>query len=88
MPYKDPQRKREWEQRHRRQRVARRCELRRFQAAREAAQSAPQTAEMGAGGLTLLLPAHFEKSWLWWVVGTIILVIGFFFRRNNKNEKK
>ena len=88
MPYKDPQRKREWEQQHHRRRVTRRRELRRVQAARKAAQSAPQTAEMGAGGLTLLLAALYRKGWIWWVMGTIILVIGLSFRRNKKNEKK
>jgi hypothetical protein len=38
MPYKDPERKRAWEQQHRTQRLARRRELRRFQEAAETAQ--------------------------------------------------
>jgi hypothetical protein len=33
MPYKDPQRKREWEQQHRLQRIRRRRELRKLEAA-------------------------------------------------------
>jgi hypothetical protein len=56
--------------------------------AREAAQSAAQTAEMGAGGLGLLLVALYRKGWMWWVVGAIILVIGLLFHWNNNNEKK
>jgi len=44
MPYRDHQRKREWEQRHRTHRVARRRELRRIEAARQAAQPAPPEA--------------------------------------------
>ena|SRR5438034_884931 len=54
MPYRDPLRKREWEHRHRAQRVARRRELRRIEAARQAAQPAPQ--EPGASGAAFLLP--------------------------------
>ena len=54
MPYRDPLRKREWEQRHRTQRVARRRELRRIEAARQAAQPAPP--EAGISGAAFLLP--------------------------------
>ena len=54
MPYNDPQRKREWEQRHRGQRVARRRELRRIEAARQAAQ--PATPEAGISGAAFVLP--------------------------------
>jgi hypothetical protein len=43
MPYRDPLRKREWEQRHRTQRVARH-ELRRIEAARQSAKPDPPEA--------------------------------------------
>ncbi len=49
MPYKDPQRKREWEQRHCRQRHARRRELRQIEAAwKEAHPEAPMEPVSGA----------------------------------------
>jgi hypothetical protein len=114
MPYKDLQRKREWEQQHRPQRLARRRELRQIEAAwKEAHPEAlwlkgsgvgfrfllpvlaggalaaynPQLA-MGAGGLTLLLAAAYKKDWSWWIVGIIILVLGFFLQWNDQNEEK
>jgi hypothetical protein len=54
MPYKDPQQKWQWEQRHRTHRVARRRELRRIEAARQAAQPAPP--EAGISGAAFILP--------------------------------
>ena len=54
MPYKDLQRKQEWELRHRSQRLARRRELRRIEAARKEAQ--PQVAEVQNSGAGILLP--------------------------------
>ena len=54
MPYRDPLRKREWEQSHRTQRVARRSELRRIEAARQAAQPAPPGA--GISGAAFMFP--------------------------------
>lgn len=54
MPYKDLQQKREWERRHHPERLARRRELRRTEAARKAAQPAPATTE--DSGAAFLLP--------------------------------
>jgi hypothetical protein len=54
MPYKDPEQKRLWEWQHRSQRLTRRRELRRLEAARKEAQSeVPNARDSGAG---LLLP--------------------------------
>jgi len=54
MPYKDLRRKTEWERLHRPQRLARRRELRRIEAARKEAQSeAPRSHDQGA---SILLP--------------------------------
>jgi hypothetical protein len=54
MPYKDPERKRQWERLHRSGRLARRRELRQAEAAREAAQ--PDAARLQAGAGNLLFP--------------------------------
>jgi hypothetical protein len=54
MPYKDMERKREWEQEHRPQRLARRRELRQIEAARIAAQ--PEALRGQDGGASILLP--------------------------------
>lgn len=54
MPYKDPERKRQWEQSHRSERLARRQELREAEAAREEAQ--PETPRLQGGAGALLLP--------------------------------
>jgi hypothetical protein len=54
MPYKDLQRKREWEQQHRPQRLARRRELRRIEAVRgEVQPGTPRTQDSTAGFLWL-----------------------------------
>jgi hypothetical protein len=54
MPYKDPNRKKEWELHHRSQRLARRRELRQIEAAR--LQNEPQPLESQRDGLSFLLP--------------------------------
>ena len=54
MPYKDLQRKREWERLHRPQRLARRRELRRTEAARKEAQPEAANATDGGGGFLWL----------------------------------
>jgi hypothetical protein len=33
---------------------------------------------VGAGGLTLVASAIFNKSATWWIVGAIVLVLGIF----------
>jgi hypothetical protein len=57
MPYKDPRKKTEWEWRHHSQRLARRRELRRIEAARKAAEPATARVELGEGLLWFLLIA-------------------------------
>lgn len=54
MPYKDPEQKRAWERLHRFQRLARRRELRRTEAARE--QASPEDGSSGAIETVFLLP--------------------------------
>lgn len=54
MPYKDFQHKKEWERQHRPQRLARRRQLRRIEAAREEAQ--PEALRTQDGGAGFLLP--------------------------------
>jgi hypothetical protein len=54
MPYKDLERKREWEQKHRSQRLSRRRELRQIEAARIAAQ--PEAFSGHDGAANILLP--------------------------------
>lgn len=54
MPYKDPQMKREWEWRHRSQRIARRRELRRIETVREEGQPGTPRAQDGTAGLLWL----------------------------------
>jgi hypothetical protein len=54
MPYKDVERKKEWEGMHRPQRLARRRELRRLEAAQRTARSEVPTTQRG--GLGFLIP--------------------------------
>lgn len=56
MPYKDPQKKMEWEQQHRPQRLARRRELRQIEAAWKEAHPEPSGAE-GSGAFVFPLVA-------------------------------
>jgi hypothetical protein len=43
---------------------------------------------IGTGSLTLVAAAVYKKDWAWWIVGLLILVIGLFFKWNQKNEKE
>ena len=54
MPYKDLERKKEWEQEHRSHRLARRRELRQIEAARIAAQ--PESLRAQDGSVSILFP--------------------------------
>jgi hypothetical protein len=42
---------------------------------------------IGAGGLTLLVAATLKKSPTWWILGTIVLVLGIFFLWINRDEE-
>jgi hypothetical protein len=113
MPYKDAKRKTDWERLHRPQRLARRRELRRTEAAREEAQPAPPMVEerpatflwlplvaggalaayspklaIGAGGLTLLVAAHYKKDWSWWIVGSAYVGLWPFFLLERREQKQ
>ena len=54
MPYKDLLRKRDWEQQHRHQRLARRRQLRHIEAARKRAQPVAPEAEQADAGFLLI----------------------------------
>jgi hypothetical protein len=54
MPYKDPEKKKQWESRHRTQRIARRLQLREIEAAWKEAH--PEAVKPNAGGAAILLP--------------------------------
>ena len=45
---------------------------------------------IGAGGLTLAAAAAFKKSWVWWMIGALLLALGLLFQWNtqNKNEAR
>ena len=61
MPYKDVERKKEWERLHRPQRLARRRELRRVEAAQRASQrKAPSTQQSGVGFLVAPQPSTWH----------------------------
>lgn len=34
---------------------------------------------MGAGGLMVLSAVIYKKGWSWWIVGTLIIALSFFF---------
>jgi hypothetical protein len=113
MPYTDPQRKQQWEQQHRVQRLARRRELHRIQRAQARELGTKRGSEdnhaaliwvplaiggalasydpklaIGAGGLTLMAAAIGKKGAVWWIVGTLILIIGWVFYWTSQNEDK
>jgi hypothetical protein len=60
MPYKDPERKKEWEQLHRAERLARRRELRRIEASR--AETPRQLRKGEAGNSALRIPATASEA--------------------------
>ena len=113
MPYKDLERKKEWERQHRAERSARRRELRQIAADQGTTRTVPGNQEsggggdflipmiaggaltayspklgIGAGGLTLVAAAVWKKSWVWWFVGCVVLLIGllFYFTENEKPD--
>src|SRR5262245_22560047 len=57
MPYKDPERKKEWERLHRPERLARRRELRRIEATQPATRPDATTTEHNVAGLQIPLLA-------------------------------
>lgn len=101
MPYKDLERKKEWERLHRPQRLARRRELRRIAAAQQATRPDSTRTNVGgalaaynpklgmtAGGATLAVAAIFKKNSGWWIVGALILAVGLFFYWHKQQSVK
>jgi len=43
---------------------------------------------IGAGGLILLSAVIYKKAWEWWIVGALILALGFFFYWSNQSAEK
>ena len=75
MPYKDPERKKEWEKLHRAERSARRRELRQREGAEPELRQNRQIVEVGTSTLLIL-------------VGCAILVLAlFFYWRDRQNLK-
>jgi hypothetical protein len=113
MPYKDSERKKEWERLHRPQRLARRRELRRIEATQQAARPKASSEDqsgvgflipvvtaagalaahnpklaIGSGGLVLAFAAIYKKGWTWWIVGALIMALGFLFYWSNRSTEK
>jgi hypothetical protein len=87
MPYKDPQKKKEWELKHRSQRLGRRRELRRDA---ESTTARPEPAKVGHNGMALMLPfvvgggalaAHNPK--LAMGTGGLVLVVAALWRKGS-----
>jgi hypothetical protein len=92
MPYKDPERKKEWERLHRPQRQARRRELRQTADSQQATRPDATQINGSAAGLLIPLAAGsatpiFKKSWEWWALGVAILALGLFFYWNKQNAQ-
>jgi len=92
MPYKDPERKKEWERLHRPQRQARRRELRQTADSQQATR--PDATQINGSPAGLLIPLAagsvapvFKKSWEWWALGVVILALSLFFYWNNQNAQ-
>jgi hypothetical protein len=41
---------------------------------------------MAAGGTTLAVAAIFKKSWEWWLVGALVLIVGLLFYWNKQQS--
>src|SRR5882724_6778812 len=85
MPYKDLERKKEWERMHRPQRLARRRELRRIEAVQQATR--PEEPSTQPGGLGFLIPivaggglAAYDPK-LGMGAGGLTLAIAAFFKK-------
>jgi len=91
MPYKDPERKKEWERLHRPQRQARRRELRQTADSQQATR--PDATQINGSPAGLLIPLAagsvapvFKKSWEWWALGVVILALALYFFWIKQNE--
>jgi hypothetical protein len=43
---------------------------------------------IGTGGLTLAIAGIYRKGWTWWIVGVLIVALGFFFYWSDHNAEK
>lgn len=88
MPYKDLDRKKEWERLHRPQRLARRRELRRIEAAQRA--SRPETPKVDHSGASFLFPLFAGGALaglnpkLAMGVGALTLVIAAVYKKDSR----
>lgn len=86
MPYKDLERKEEWEQEHRSESLARRRELRQFEAARIAAQPVVLTGQDGSASILFplvagsALAAYNPKLAL--AAGTVTLLVAAVYKKD------
>ena len=88
MPYKDPERKKEWERLHRTERLARRRQLRQIQAIEQQVSPNPQRIEVGSSAVLIPLIVGSKKGWVWWLVGCVILVLALFFYWRDRRDSK
>jgi hypothetical protein len=86
MPYKDSERKKEWEQEHRSERLARRRELRQFEAARTAAQPGVLTGQDGSASILFPLvaggPLAAYNPKLAVAAGTVTLLVAALYKKD------
>lgn|SRR5262245_27932343 len=75
MPYKDPERKKEWEKSHRAERSARRRKLRQIEAVEPELRQNPQIVEVGTSALLIL-------------IGYVILTLALFFYRRDRQDSE
>ena len=95
MPYKDPERKKEWERLHRNDRLARRRELRCVQAVEQTTR--PQVTRESSGGVGFLVPLVAGGLLAAWnpMLGmgagsltcvTLFIALLFYFTNNEKTD--
>jgi len=86
MPYKDPERKKEWERLHRTQRLARRRELRHVQVLEQTAR--PRASTESSGGVGFLVPLVAGGELAAWNpkigmgAGSLTLVVAAVWKKN------
>jgi hypothetical protein len=43
---------------------------------------------IGTGGLTLAIAGIYKKGWTWWIIGVLIIALGFFFYWSDQDGEK
>jgi hypothetical protein len=100
MPYKDSRRKKEWEVRHRTERIRRRQELREKEGQKTQYFDVPWQVVVGGGLLALcpptlalcaggliLLTATNQKSWKWGATGAVVVVFALFLLKPKERDQ-